>query len=277
MILTIYPQKNDVEPQDFGVRTVGRLNILGLQTLIRREILRFMRVVMQTIFAPVLTAVMFLAVFSLALGADRPNVLGVNFMVFLAPGLLMMTMLQNAFANSSSSLLQAKMMGTIVDLLMPPLGPGELLFALVLGAIARAMLICVLGIAIIVPFEQLPVAAPWAIFAFGLLGSSLLAFLGVLAGLWADKFDHLAAVTNFVITPLTFLSGTFYLIERLPGALYQVAQFNPFFYLIDGFRYGFLGEADSNLVVGVAVLILSNIILAVVTFVIMKRGWRIKS
>ena len=179
----IYPQKNASEPQDFGVRVVGRVNILGLQTLIRREIMRFMRVVMQTIFAPVLTAVMFLAVFSLALGADRPNVLGVNFMVFLAPGLLMMTMLQNAFANSSSSLLQAKMMGTIVDLLMPPIGPGELLFAMMVGAIARAMIICLLGIAIIVPFEQLPVSAPWAILAFGLLGSSLMAFLGVLAGL----------------------------------------------------------------------------------------------
>ncbi len=273
----IYPQKNASEPQDFGVRVVGRVNILGLQTLIRREIMRFMRVVMQTIFAPVLTAVMFLAVFSLALGADRPNVLGVNFMVFLAPGLLMMTMLQNAFANSSSSLLQAKMMGTIVDLLMPPIGPGELLFAMMVGAIARAMIICLLGIAIIVPFEQLPVSAPWAILAFGLLGSSLMAFLGVLAGLWADKFDHLAAVTNFVITPLTFLSGTFYLIERLPDGLNLAAQLNPFFYLIDGFRYGFLGEADSNLAVGVGVLIASNLILAWATFVIMKRGWRIKS
>lgn len=271
-----YPQKNAQQPQDFGSKPIARVNIVGLWTLLRREIKRFMHVFMQTIVAPVMTTLMFLSVFALALGSDRPDNLGVHFTVFLAPGLLMMTMLQNAFANASSSLLQAKMMGGIVDLLMPPIGPGELLVAFISGAIIRALFIGLLGIVIIIPFQALPVSAVWAIVLFAILGSSMMGFLGVLGGLWAEKFDHLASVTNFLITPLTFLSGTFYLLERLPDWLEGFARLNPFFYLIDGFRYGFLGQSDGDIFVGVIILFGCNAALGCLSFVLLRRGWRIK-
>lgn len=252
-------------------------NWIGVWTLYAREVRRFVKVYAQTLVAPVVTTLLFLAVFALAIGDGRGEIAGMPFIDFLAPGLVMMAVAQNAFANTSSSIMIGKVQGNIVDVLMPPLGPGELVIAWAAGGVTRGL---VVGIAtavamwVVVPF-QLPHPAH-ALF-YAIAGSLMLALLGVLGGLWAEKFDHLSAMTNFVITPLAFLSGTFYSVERLPEAWRFIAHLNPFFYMIDGFRYGFIGHADGDLAIGIAVLVLINLTLWLVVDGLVRRGYRLKA
>jgi ABC-2 type transport system permease protein len=250
---------------------------LGAWTLYLREVRRFMKIPGQTVVAPAVTTLLFLAVFALALGRAVTTVGGVPFLEFLAPGLIMMAILQNAFANSSSSLIIAKVQGNIVDTLMPPLSTLDLMAGLVLGAISRGLVVGLFILIVMVAIVGISPQHLWAVVFYGLAGAAMMGLAGTLVGIWAEKFDQIAALTNFFITPLTFLSGTFYSIERLPESLQFLALFNPFFYAIDGFRYGFTGHADSSLALGAAVLTATVGALAVACYIILKRGYRLKS
>jgi ABC-2 type transport system permease protein len=239
-------------------RVYGAVNWLGLQTLVLREVRRFAKVHTQTIAAPVVTTLLFLAVFVLALGPNVAGAAGVSFAEFLAPGLIMMAMTQNAFANTSSSLVIAKVQGNIVDSLMPPLSPAELVVGFAAGGIVRGLVVGLVTAAALLPFVPLSVhSAGWIVYN-GFMASALLSLLGIAGGVWSEKFDHIAAVTNFVVTPLAFLSGTFYTVDRLPEPWHLMALANPFFYMIDGFRYGFIGHADAHPWTGAAVLLAAN-------------------
>ena len=265
------------ESRALGPRPLGPINWIGLWTLYQKEVWRFLKVGTQTVAAPVVTTLLFLAVFVLAMGRSGAMVGDVPFMEFLAPGLVMMAITQNAFSNTSSTIMIGKVQGNIVDVLMPPLGPGELMLAWAAGGVTRGLFVgmaTAIAMWVVVPF-QLPHPG-FAVF-YAIAGSLMLALLGVLGGLWAEKFDHLAAMTNFVITPLAFLSGTFYSVERLPEAWRFIAHLNPFFYMIDGFRYGFVGHADGDLAVGIAVLCLINLALWLVVDGLVRRGYRLKA
>ncbi len=263
-------------PPSFPLPARG-VNWTGAWTLYIKETRRFWVVATQTIAAPCVTALLFLAVFVLALGNDRIMDGGVSFAAFLAPGLVAMAMAQNAFANTSSSLVISKVQGNIVDLLMPPLSPGEIVIAMTAAGVTRGLLVGVVASLAMLPFGG-GVPVRWElVLGFGILGSAMLALLGILAGLWSEKFDHLAAVTNFIITPLTFLSGTFYSVARLPEPWFTLAHANPFFYLIDGFRAGFIGRVDGDVVVGVALLLAVNAGLLALAWTLMARGYKIKA
>lgn len=260
-------------------RAIGVVNWLGLWTLYHKEVRRFLKVHFQTVLAPVATNLLFMMVFTLAIGPDREAIGGVAFTSFLAPGLVMLGVLNNAFANSSSSLISAKMMGNTVDWMMPPISPAELAAAFIGGAITRGVLVAVAtSVAFVLfPFVEMSIAHPWALLYFGLSAAAMMAMVGVIAGLWAEKFDHLAVITNFIIMPLAFLSGTFYSVERLPEPFYSISHVNPVFFLIDGFRYGFIGAHDSNLLVGALVCLAINAALLVACLVLLRSGWRLKS
>ncbi len=257
-------------------RRYGAVNWLGLWTLYLKEVRRFWNVATQTIAAPVVTTLLFLAVFALALGGGSQAVAGVPYVQFLAPGLIVMAMTQNAFANTSSSLVIAKVQGSIVDFLMPPLSPGEQAAALALGGLTRGLVVGSAVTLAMLPFVELRLHSPGFALFHGVAASLMLALIGVLGGLWSEKFDHLAAVTNFVVTPLAFLSGTFYSSERLPEPWLTVAHLNPFFYMIDGFRYGFTGHADGSLVAGIAVMLAMNVALAVAAHRLLASGYKLK-
>ena len=262
-----------------GVPVIKRVNLGGLRTLYIKEVRRFFKVQLQTIWAPAITTLLFLVIFSVSLGGIRPAVMGVPFADFIAPGLIMMGMMQNAFANSSFSLLVGKIQGTIVDYLMPPLSVGELLVAMVGGAMTRAVCVglAVWGAMVIWPGVHVGVQHLWAILWFGVLGSAMLALLGVLTSIWAEKFDHAAAVSNFVVAPLSLLSGTFYSVDRLSPTFAAISHANPFFYAISGFRYGFIGVADSPVMLGSMVLLAINIVLGVLCYLLLRSGWKLKS
>jgi len=257
-------------------RAYPGVNWGGLSTLYQREVRRFLKVGMQTLAAPVVTALLYMLVFVVAVGGAR-EVHGVAYGTFVAPGLIMMQILGNAFANSSSSLLQSKFNGLMGDFLTPPLTPAEHVAGFGAGAATRGVLVGVVSLVAILPFASLPVAEPWAILYFGVGAALIMAFLGIMAGLWSEKFDHMAAVTNFVIMPMTFLSGTFYLVERLPEPFQTLSHYNPFFYLIDGFRYGFLGQAESNLAVGAAMTAVLVLGLCWICLRMFDVGYKIKS
>ncbi len=262
-----------------GVRRIGFMNLYGLWTLYLKEVRRFNKVWLQTILAPAVTTLLFMAIFALALGGSGRVTAGINFERFLAPGLIMMAIIQNAFQNTTSSILISKVQGNIVDVLMPPLSPGELLIGYVFGGVTRGLLV---GVAVWLAFSLAPgvdatISHGWAVLYFSFTAAVMLSLLGVLTGIWAEKFDHSSAVTNFIVVPLSLLSGTFYSIERLPGAWQQVSHFNPFFYLIDGFRYGFIGRMDGDLNAGVAVTLGINIVLWIVCHQLLKRGYRLKA
>jgi ABC-2 type transport system permease protein len=251
----------------------------GLRTLYIKEVRRFFKVQMQTVWAPAITTLLYLAIFTVALGRGGRTVMGVSFANFIAPGLIVMAMIQNAFANSSFSLLVGKIQGTIVDYLMPPLSTGELIAGLVAASVTRAFLV---GFAVwlamlLWPGVSVDIRRPELVFWFGLMGSLMLSFLGLLTSVWADKFDHAAAVTNFVVTPLSLLSGTFYSVQQLAPSFQKVSHANPFFYVISGFRAGFLGTSDSPLWVGAAGLLVLNIVLWAACFSLLKSGWKIKN
>lgn len=259
-------------------RQIPGINAIGLATLIRKEVGRFINVYSQTIIAPMVTTLLFYAVFALAFGGIARTIGdGVPYMTFIAPGLIMMTMVQNAFANTSSSIVIAKVQGNIVDVLMPPLSPGEFFTGYAMGGVLRGLTVGVATGLIVHVCVGLPLHSLFHVVAFGVLGSFLLSSIGLAAGIWSDKFDHIAAVTNFLVTPLTFLSGTFYSVEQLPPFWQNLAHWNPFFYLIDGFRYGFIGHADGNLTIGFAILIASNIAMAALCLWMIRTGYKIKS
>jgi ABC-2 type transport system permease protein len=262
-----------------GVVVIPSVNWQGLQTLYLKEVRRFFKVQLQTVWAPAITTLMFLVIFALALGKSRPAVLGVPFADFLGPGLIVMGMIQNSFANSSSSILVAKMQGSIIDVLMPPISAGELVAAYVAGALTRGWLV---GIAVwtvmaIAPGVNVPIHNIGLVLYFGTMGCVMLSLLGVLTGIWADKFDHAAAVTNFVVQPLTLLSGTFYAIDRVNPVMATISHANPFFYIIDGFRSGFLGVSDGLLGQGAVILLVINILLWSVCYRLLRSGWRLKA
>lgn len=265
-----------------GVPTIRNVNWGGLRTLYIKEVRRFFKVQLQTIWAPAITTLLFLVIFTVATGGKRPvSVAGVDvpFADFLAPGLIVMGMLQNSFANASFSLLVGKIQGTIVDYLMPPLSTGELLAAMVGGAVTRA--VCV-GLAVFLamqfwPGVHLVPRHPLAILWFGLLGSAFLALVGVLTSMWAEKFDHAAAVQNFLIAPLTLLSGTFYSVDKLAPAFQMFSHINPFFYIISGFRYGFLLNADSNVFTGGIIVLAIDIALGLACYSLLRSGWKLKN
>jgi ABC-2 type transport system permease protein len=262
-----------------GVPVIRNINLVGLKTLYIKEVRRFFKVQLQTIWGPAITTALFLVIFTVALGGGKREVLGHPFGDFIAPGLIMMGMMQNAFANSSFSLLVGKMQGTIVDYLMPPLSSGELLIALVAGAMTRAILV---GTAVWVVMALWPGVHVWpmhiwAVLVYGLLGSSMLSLIGVLTSIWAEKFDQSAAVGTFLIGPASLLSGTFYSIDKLAPAFQVFSRFNPFHYAISGFRYGFIGVADSPLVAGAMVLLAINIVLGATCYALLRIGWRLKA
>ncbi|MFM5913774.1 multidrug ABC transporter permease [Chakrabartia godavariana] len=262
-----------------GVPSIRSVNWGGLQALYVKEVRRFFKVQLQTIWAPALTTMLYLVIFTVALGGVKREVLGAPFADFLAPGLIIMGMMQNSFANSSFSLLVGKIQGTIVDYLMPPLSTAEVLFGLAGAAVTRAIFV---GFAIwlamlLWPGVHVSPKHIWAIFLFGLLGSSMLAFMGVLTSIWAEKFDHAAAVTNFVVAPLALLSGTFYSVDKLAPTFAAISHANPFHYAISGFRYGFIGQADIPLGFGVGLLLAINAALALICYSLLKSGWKIKS
>jgi ABC-2 type transport system permease protein len=259
-----------------GPRHMGRINGRGLWTLYVREVRRFLNVFTQTVMAPMVTMLLFLAIFTLALGRDNVTFGEISYGEFLAPGLVMMAVIQNAFANTSSSLLIGKIQGNIVDVLMPPLSASELTLGFVGGGVTRGIVVGVavtLGMWLFVPIR---IHDPLAIAWFGINAAVMLSLLGMIGGIWADKFDHIAAVTNFVIVPFSFLSGTFYSIERLPETWKFVAHLNPFFYQIDGFRYGFLGQHDSNLVIGAVFVGGVNLCLWLLVHRMFASGYKLK-
>lgn len=266
-----------------GVPQIRSFNLPGVQALYVKEVKRFFKVHLQTIWAPAITTLLFLVIFTVALGGKGRQVIGVPFPDFIAPGLIMMAMLQNSFANSSFSLLVGKIQGTIVDYLMPPIGLGELIIALVGAAVTRALLV---GAALWVAMLLWPgvhvMPVHWgALVLFAVLGSAMLGFLGLITSIWAEKFDHAAAVTNFIVTPLALLSGTFYSIESLAGWFQQIAHINPVYYAIMGFRYAFTGTVDSSIAhpigTAVTVLVAANLLLALISYALMKSGWKIKA
>lgn len=265
------------ELQELAVRKIGPFNMIGVITLFQKEVGRFTNVFMQTLIAPMITTLLFYVVFALAFGGEARMIGDVRYMDFLVPGLIMMSMAQNAFANTSSSLLISKIQGNIVDLLMPPLSPFEIMIAFISAGIARGLLVGLACFSVLFIFIPLNNLSPLTMLLFGILGSMMMASLGVLAGLYCEKFDGLAAVTNFIITPLTFLSGTFYSIKSLPQAWQDMIQINPFFFMIDGFRYGMIGHADSNLLNGASILIIMNFGLLIFTYSLLLTGYKVKN
>ena len=248
----------------------------GFPTLLYKEVLRFWKVSFQTVAAPVLSALLYLVVFSHALAAHVQAFPGVNYVQFLVPGLAMMSMLQNAFANSSSSLIQSKVTGNIVFILLPPLAPAEIFLAYLLAAVVRSLTVGVGVFAATLWLVPVPVAHPlWAL-AFALVGSGLLGTLGIVAGIWADKFDQVAAFQNFVVMPLTFLAGVFYSIHSLPPFWRSVSELNPFFYAIDGFRYGFFGQSDVAPWKSLAIASAAFAALSLSTLLLLRRGYKLR-
>jgi len=270
----------------FGRRRLGRINGRGLWTLYEKEVRRFLKVWMQTVAAPAMQAILFFLIFAIVLGGTGRVGEDVVFTQFLAPGLITMALLQNAFQNTSSSLIISKVQGTIVDVLMPPLSPGELTLGYVGGGVTRGLVVaatltCAFAL---LPLEAIAITHLWAILFFAVAAAVMLSLVGVLTGIWAEKFDHVATITNFVVGPLTLLSGTFYSVERLKermgaGAdwLEPILAVNPFFYAIDGVRYGFIGSSDSNIATGVIVMIVIDAALWALTYRALKAGWRVKA
>lgn len=270
----------ETAPDRLRPRQYGAVNWVGLWTLCLRETRRFWKVGMQTLFAPVVSSLLMLFVFKLAFGQGNGGMVGgVSFETFLAPGIVMMAILNNAFANTSSSLIIAKVQGNSVDFLMPPLSPGELTLGFLSGAVTRGVLVGVVTYAAIWIMQITPfqVANLFAVIYFAIVASLFMGAVGLIGGIWADKFDHMAAVQNFVIMPLTMLSGTFYPIGRLPEPFVTISHFNPFFHLIDGFRYGFTGHAESNLLLGGAFCLAITLALCGWCWALLRAGYKLKA
>ncbi len=249
--------------------------MIGFRTLLYKEVLRFWKVGFQTVAAPVLTAMLYLMIFSHVLDAQM-RVNGVRYAAFLIPGLVMMSLLQNAFANSSSSLIQSKITGSVVFVLLPPISYVEFFFAYVVAAVLRGLMVGAGVVLATVWFAPLTFVAPWWIVAFAVLGGGILGAFGMIAGIWADKFDQLAGFQNFLIMPLTMLSGVFYSIHSLPGVWQQVSHLNPVFYMIDGFRFGFFGVSDVPPETSLAVVAASFLIVSATTLALLRSGYKLR-
>ena len=267
---------DQITRRPMGARRFGRVNWLGLRTLSVREIMRFMSVWQQTIFAPLMTAGLFVIVFAVALGRGDREVMGLPYLEFLGPGILMMSVIQNSFANTSSSIISAKMQGNIVDTLMPPLSAGEILAGYLIGALVRAGVVALaIGIGMALLLGHLPEHPPIAA-AFVVLAALLMGGLGVVGAILAQKFDQMAVISNFVVTPLSFLSGTFYSIEALPPFFRAISHANPIFYLIDGARYGFTGTSDASPAAGFVICLLAVAGVCGLGWYLLRSGYRLK-
>ena len=251
------------------------MSFIGSFTLFIKEVKRFLKVYQQTIVAPAFTSLLFLLVINVAI-EDRTNY-KFNYIDFLAPGLIIMGMMQNSFANTSSSLLSSKVAGNIVDLLMPPFKVNEIIIVYCMAAIIRSILVGLVTFLIMMPFINFDFLNFYNLVIFSILGSMLLALIGLLAGIWAEKFDNMSAITNFVITPLTFLSGTFYSIDKLREPFYTISLYNPFYYIIDGFRNSFIFTETESMFNGIVYLTALNAIMYLVCYYILKSGWKLKS
>ncbi len=260
-----------------GIRRFGSINWIGAWTLYKKEVLRFLIVWAQTLFSPLITSLLFLMVLSLAIGDERGDVLGVSFIIFLAPGLIAMQIIQQAFSHSSSSFMIGKIQGNIVDLLYAPLSASEVTLAVTLAAVTRSLFISIISIVIFYFFIDLHIKYYSTLIIFIFLSAFSLGALGIIAGLWAEKFDHMATVTNFIIIPLSFLSGTFYSINKLPEILQIVSKANPFFYMIDGFRYSFIGKSDGSIEFGLIYLSILSLLIWFIAYLLYRNGYKIKS
>ena len=260
-----------------GTRRFGFINWIGAWTLYKKEVLRFLNVWVQTLFSPLISSLLFLLVLSLAIGSERGDVLGVSFITFLAPGLIAMQVIQQSFSHSSSSFMIGKIQGNIVDILYAPLSASEVTIAITLAAVTRSFMIAIISIIIFNLILDIQIKHYFTLFIFTFLSSFILGNVGIIAGLWAEKFDHMASVTNFVIIPLSFLSGTFYTIDKLPIFLQNISKVNPFFYMIDGFRYSFIGNSDSSILIGIIYLSILSFLSWLTAYLLFKRGYKIKS
>ena len=251
-------------------------SMVGAWTLFKKELLRFWKVSFQTVAAPVITALLYLLIFSHVLGSHVEIYPGVDYTVFLIPGLIMMSLLQNAFANSSSSLIQSKVMGNIIFILITPISYLEFFLAFLAASIIRGVCVrfCIYLVSTL--FIDLPLEHPWIILAFAFLGSAMLGAFGIIAGLWAEKFDQMAAFQNFVIMPLSFLSGVFYSIHSLPPFWQKVSHLNPFFYMIDGFRFGFFGVGDISPWLSLSIVVFSLLVLSIITILMLRAGYKLR-
>lgn len=268
--------KSIAVPNVGSAREFGMVNWLGLWTLYKKEVRRFMKVGPQTLLAPVVSNILYMTIFMLAFAANRPE--GAEaFARFLIPGLIMLGILNNASANSSSSIMTGKVMGSIIDILMPPLSYAELAIGYIGGAVTRGIIVAIVTTVALSVFAIIIPQQFWAVAYFGLAAASAMGMVGLLSGVWAEKFDQLAVVNQFVIMPLSMLSGTFYHIDVLPALMRKISLVNPLFYFIDGFRYGFLGTADGNIMIGVAYTAVLNIILFAICLKVLKSGWRLKA
>ena len=263
--------------QPLSPRSIGCVNWLGLWVLTCKETNRFIKVYAQTIVAPVITTLLFYIVFAFALGGSQRSIGDIPYLSFLAPGLIMMSMAQNAFANTSSSLVISKVQGNIVDVLMPPLSAFELTVGYTIGGIARGLVVGLVSVVCLAFFAEMHIHSLFYILYHAVMGSMMLALMGVVGGIWSEKFDHMAAVQNFIVMPATFLSGTFYTADRLPVGWQFLCHLNPFFYMIDGFRYGFIGVSDGTLHSGLAVLAAANLFLLGVAYRLISTGYKLKS
>ena len=252
-------------------------NFISIWTLFKKEVYRFLKVGIQTVIGPAISSLLFLAIFTLALGRSINSINGVALAHFIAPGLIMMTMLQNSFANSASSIGQAKFQGNIVDILMAPLGDLELTIGYIGGSIARGLICGIVTTFGIVLFMPLQIHSFSTLIFYSFMGCLMMGSLGTMVGIWADKWDQQQGVTNFIVLPLTFLSGTFYSISRLPEFWQNFAKFNPFFYNIDGFRYSFIGKSDGSLIIGATSIIIINSLLIFFCYLMFRSGYKLKS
>ena len=253
------------------------VNWIGLWTLYKKEVLRFLIVAIQTVISPLVTSLLFLLVLSVAVGNYRGDVLGFPFITFLAPGLIAMQIIQQGFSHSSSSIMIGKIQGNIVDILYAPLTAGEITLAINLASCTRSIIIAIVSIVVFSLIVDLKYHSFFHIFIYTFLGAFILSSVGIIIGLWAEKFDHMASATNFIIVPLSFLSGTFYSIDKLPNILKNVSELNPFFYIIDGFRYGFLGTSDGSIKFGFLYLLILSCITWFASYILFKKGYKIKS
>ena len=253
------------------------INWFGTFTLLKKEVWRFLKVYHQTLFSPVVNIMLFFAVFCLSMGSHVTTVGEIPFPVFVSGGLIMMAAMQNAFANSSSSMVMGKVMGHFIDYLIPPLGAFELLFAFTFGAILRGLAVGLVAFITISFFVKITVFSFGLMLFYAFFACAFLAMLGVLCGIISDSFDHMSAITSYIVTPLTFLSGTFYSTNALPEFWRGVAHFNPFFYMIDGFRYSLTGQNDGDVTVGVVYILVINVVLASVLYLMLSKSYKIRS
>lgn len=258
-------------------RQYGAMNWVGLRTLLEREIFRFLKVGGQTVLAPLVSGVMYMTIFSVAVGSRGVGDNALPYADFLAPGLMMLGLINNAFANTSSSLIIAKIQGNATDFLMPPLSALELTIGFLGGAVARGLLVALASAISMIPFAHVLPLNLWIVLYFSLMAAIIFGAIGLIGGIWADKFDQLATVTNFIILPLTMLSGTFFSLDRLPVAVQAWAHINPVFLLIDGFRFGFTGHADGNVALGALVAFILASSLSVACWALLRSGWRLKA